>query len=85
MPRVDRSRVGRAVGPRDAMVVVPIAGGALVGARSRSVADYGSTARKMRLCAFLAKPFTSDLCSRPGALRRELFACLWTGRALRVP
>ena len=56
------------------------------GARSRSPAACRSTSRTMRRCASAMKPSIRRCSSKArGALRRELTACLRTGRVLRVP
>ena len=56
------------------------------GARSRSRAGCSSTSPRMRRCASATRPSTRRCTSRAAArLRRELTACLRTGRALRVP
>src|SRR3954462_11554448 len=61
-------------------------GGPQPGARNRSPAACGSTSPMMRPCGSVTKPSTRRCtCKAAGALRRELTACLRTGRALRVP
>ena len=56
------------------------------GARSRSPAGCGSTFPTMRRCASVTRPSTRRCTCKAGErLRRELTACLRTGRALRVP
>ena len=55
------------------------------GAPSRFPAAYGSISRTMEQCGSAMKPSTKRYVQSRGALRRELTACLRTGRALRVP
>jgi len=55
-----------------------------LGARSRSRLDYGLTSPMMSRCAFpMRRSISRSMCK--AAVRRELTACLRTGRALRVP
>jgi IS30 family transposase len=61
-------------------------GGHTHGARSRSPVVCRSTFRKMRPCASAMKPSIQTLFVHArGALRRELAACLRTGRVFRMP
>src|SRR5664280_769430 len=56
------------------------------GVRSRSPTDSASTTPMMRPCGSRTRLSTRPSTSKArGALRRELVACLRTGRALRVP
>ena len=68
------------------MVADKTGGGRPRGVQSRSPTGYGSTFPMMSPCGYRTKPFTRRSTFRDaGALRRELTACLRTGRALRVP
>lgn len=56
------------------------------GARSRSRTGSGSTSPVMSPCASRMRPsIRPSRCRACGALKRELVACLRTGRARRVP
>src|SRR4051794_5619440 len=55
------------------------------GARSRSLAACRSTSRTMRPCISHVAIYQALFVQGRGALRRELTACLRTGRVLRTP
>ena len=84
---------GRGRGPGDAgrgraatSRVARIAGGRRRGARSRSRTGCASTSPMMSRCGSPTRRSTSrSTCRAAARWRRELTACLRTGRALRVP
>lgn len=66
--------------------IAAIAAGYRAGARSRSRAGFASTSPMIRRCGSATKrSIRPCTCRDAGALKRELVACLRTGRALRVP
>ena len=66
--------------------IVAIGDGCRLGARSRSRSGSSSTSPMMSRCGSATRRSTRPSTSKVvGALKRELVACLRTGRALRVP
>ena len=79
-------RVRRSGGSVVVMVVARTGGGARRGVLSRSRLGCGWTSPMISRCVSLTRRSISrSIVQGRGALRRELTACLRTGRALRVP